>query len=255
MDANKQPGAVECWCLHGAVGMTADWRGLAAAMEPRGISVRGFDLWKLLQCKAVGLAEAGEMVNRECAAVGEPGKRILVGYSLGGRLALHALLAGGGTMWDAAVVVSAHPGLLTDDERTARREADALWAARALQGDWRDFLRDWEAQPILQGAYSPTIAMPDRGTLSARRNEVARSFLCWSLGAQTPLWERLGEIACPVLWVAGEQDGKFRTLAERAVEKLPNAQLWIAPGAGHRVPWDSAREFAVRVTGFITGNG
>jgi 2-succinyl-6-hydroxy-2,4-cyclohexadiene-1-carboxylate synthase len=254
MNEIKQPGSVECWCLHGAVGATGDWRGLAAAMEPRGISVRGFDLWKILQCRGVDLPGAGGIVNRECAALGGPGKRILVGYSLGGRLALHSLLGDGGGMWDAAVIVSAHPGLEEDDERAKRRETDALWATRALQGDWREFLRDWEAQPVLRGAEHQSDDLADRGALVARRNEIARSFVCWSLGAQMPLWERLAEIRCPVLWMAGGRDGKFRAIAERAVEKLPNARIWIAPGAGHRVPWEAAGEFAERMADFADGD-
>lgn len=235
------------------MGMAGDWNGLAKAMEPRGILVRGFDLWKLLKCQAVGLTETGAILNRECGTIGGPGKRILVGYSLGGRLALHALLDESRGIWDAAVIVSAHPGLEMDDERAARRKADTQWSARTLQGDWTELLRDWELQPVLRRAEHPLNAMPDRIALAKRRSEVARSFVCWSLGEQMPLWERLREISCPVLWVAGEQDGKFRSLAVRAVEKLPNARLWIAPDAGHRVPWEAPGAFAERLAGFIAG--
>ena len=57
-----------------------------------------------------------------------------------------------------------------------------------------------------------------------RRREIARSFVDWSLGAQEPLWDRLHEITIPVLWVAGENDAKFRALAERAVALIPQRQ-------------------------------
>lgn len=93
--------------------------------------------------------------------------------------------------------------------------------------------------------------MPDRRMLEGRRRSVARSFIDWSLGAQEPLWERLGEIACPVLWVAGERDGKFRELALRAADmSVRPPSSWIAPEAGHRVPWESA-EFSTRVGEFL----
>jgi len=220
-------------------------------MAPRGISVHGFDLWKILQCRAVDLAGAGGIVNRECEAVGQAAKRVLVGYSMGGRLALHSLLADKGRMWDAAVIISAHPGLEINTERAARREVDASWSARALHGDWREFSRDWQAQPVLQSVRQTDAALPDRMGLVTRRNEVARSFVCWSLGAQMPLWPRLAEIRCPLLWVAGEVDGKFSELAKRAVAALPDARLWIAPGSGHRVPWEAGEAFAARLAGFI----
>ena len=89
------------------------------------------------------------------------------------------------------------------------------------------------------------------GRLMQRRREVARSFVDWSLGAQEPLWTRLGEISIPVLWIAGENDAKFRALAERATALMPNAHLAIAPGAGHRVPWEAETWFAEKVSHFL----
>ena len=162
---------------------------------------------------------------------------------MGARLALHALLDGG--PWDAAVLVAPHPGLESEAERAARRASDAEWAERALCGEWGGFLERWNAQPVL----ADSARLPDAGEL--RRREVARSFIDWSLGAQDPLWERLGEIRCPVLWVVGERDEKFRALAERALPRLPRGELWVAPGAGHRVPWDAPEAFAAKVGEFL----
>jgi len=145
------------------------------------------------------------------------------------------------------VIVSAHPGLEEEAERVARRERDAAWAARALRGEWREFLGSWDGQAVLAGG----AALPDRGALEPRRNSVARSFIDWSLGAQRSLWEQLERIDCPLLWVAGERDEKFRGLAERAIAgSPPRSELWVAPGCGHRVPWESA-DFAARVGEFL----
>lgn len=217
------------WCLHGAVGQAADWQGFAVP----GWAVKRVDLWRFLECCPMPLAGFGRALNAEAAATA--GKKVLVGYSMGARLALHALLDRG--PWDAAVLVAPHPGLESEPERTERRESDAVWASRALSGDWADFLAAWNAQPVLadSGARPPLSAN--------RRREVARSFIDWSLGAQEPLWDRLGEIPCPVLWCTGERDGKFTRLAERAVAHLEKGERWVAPGAGHRVPWDAPDAF------------
>jgi pimeloyl-ACP methyl ester carboxylesterase len=48
-----------------------------------------------------------------------------------------------------------------------------------------------------------------------------------------PLWERLGELTIPVTLVVGERDEKFRAIAERMRERLPDARLAVIPGAGH----------------------
>ena len=156
---------------------------------------------------------------------------------------MHALLNGG--PWDAAVLIAPNPGLESETERAARREADAEWASRALSDEWPDFLEAWNAQPVLA-------ASDRRQSLSAHfRREVARSFVDWSLGAQEPLWGRLGEIGCPVLWCTGERDGKFTSLAERAVASLKDGERWVAPGAGHRVPWDAPEAFRDKVGEFL----
>lgn len=95
------------------------------------------------------------------------------------------------------------------------------------------------------------LGLADRVGLVGRRREIARSFIDWSLGAQERLWDRLGEIACPLLWIVGEEDAKFRALAERAVPRISQAELWIAPAAGHRVPWDTSAAFQRRVAAFL----
>jgi len=83
------------------------------------------------------------------------------------------------------------------------------------------------------------------------RREIARSFVDWSLGAQEPMWDQLGRIRIPVLWVVGERDKKFYDLGRRAVSLMPQACLAVAPGAGHRVPWECGAWFAARVMGFL----
>jgi 2-succinyl-6-hydroxy-2,4-cyclohexadiene-1-carboxylate synthase len=181
------------------------------------------------------MPEFGKRLNADAAGeISRSQRRILIGYSMGGRLALHALLEGG--PWDAAIIISANPGLRDPEQASQRRSQDAHWATRALTESWSDFLRAWNDQPILGGAMRDE--RQDK-KLIQRRREIARSFVDWSVGNQENLWERLTEIKIPVLWIAGEQDQKFSTIAQEAVTKSPNFSLAIAPAAGHRVPWEN----------------
>lgn len=229
--------------------MAADWRGLSKHLAAGGIGTRAVDLWRFLECDPLPLVEFGKALNADASGrVFRGNGRALAGYSMGGRMALHALLEKNHP-WQAAVLVSANPGLENEAERAARRAADTGWATRALTGNWQEFLNDWNAQAVLGDT-----PMRDPGasaSLAQRRREVARSFVDWSLGAQEPLWDRLGEITVPVLWIAGENDSKFRALAEHASSLMPRSSLAIAPDAGHRVPWEAAGWFAETVTGFL----
>ncbi len=248
-DERRAAGPLECWCLHGAVGIAADWRGLAKQLATSGIGTRAVDLWRFLDCCPMPLPDFGIALNADASGeVFRGSGRALLGYSMGGRMALHALLENAHP-WQAAVIVSAHPGLENEIDRASRRASDTEWATRALTGNWQQFLDAWNAQPVLGEA---SIRDPQAsGRLMQRRREIARSFIDWSLGAQEPLWDRLGEISIPVLWIVGENDEKFRTLAERAVSQIPNAHLAIAPGTGHRAPWEAETWFVDQVARFL----
>ena len=125
-DERREAGPLECWCLHGAVGMAADWRGFAKNLAASGIGSRAVDLWRFLDCGPMSLAEFAKALNAEAGGeVFRGSGRALAGYSMGGRLALHALLESGHP-WQAAVIVSGHPGLESD--RSVRRSADTAWA-------------------------------------------------------------------------------------------------------------------------------
>lgn len=135
------------WCLHGAVGMAADWKQFAGEMVADGHEVRRVDLWRYLDCCPMEMPEFARAFCEEVRSGGS-GENILVGYSMGGRLALQVLVetAAGGEpdLFRSAVIVSAHPGLSTDRDRVMRMAADAEWAGRALVGEWSEFLESWE---------------------------------------------------------------------------------------------------------------
>ncbi len=249
-EAERREGnALECWCLHGAVGAAADWRECGKRLATAGVGTRAVDLWRFLEEESLPPEDFARELNAEASGeVDQGGARALLGYSMGGRLALHALLENDHP-WQAAVIVSAHAGLESDAERAARRTNDTSWATKALMGNWGKFLGAWDAQPVFGNALPRD---PAAGAALVRnRREIARAFVDWSLAAQSPLWPALGEIDVPVLWIAGENDPKFVDLAGRAVERIPQGELAIAPGAGHRVPWENPEWFVEKVSRFL----
>ena len=251
-DERREAGPMECWCLHGSLGMAADWRGFAKRLAAAKTGSRAVDVWRFLEAQSLPLADFGRVLNTDAAGAElRGGGRALLGYSMGGRLALHALLEND-HRWQAAVLVATHPGLESAAEREARRAADAGWATMALTANWQQFVDAWNAQPILGRSLPRDPQATAR--LVTRRREIACGFVNWSLGAQQALWDRLHEITIPVLWVAGEHDAKFRALAERAVPLMPRATLAIAPAAGHRVPWEAEEWLANQVAAFLRGD-
>lgn len=161
---------------------------------------------------------------------------VLLGYSMGGRLALQLLER---QRFAKAIIVSA--GLNAPDD--ARRVRDEEWARRFEGEEWAAVMRDWNAQPVF-GGHSLL-----RNENDYDRRELARQLREWSPAVLPP--PRLEAIETPLLWIAGERDLKYVEIARAAVARLPHAELWICPDAGHRVPWEQPDAFVQRLRVFL----
>lgn len=238
------------WALHGAVGMADDWKVFSSHMAEHGHMTRRVDLWRFLSCCPMSLREFGQALNEEVRRVDE--NPVLLGYSMGARLALHALLDDP-ELWEGSVLVAPHIGL-AEEERPARQVKDAEWATKALSRDWGGFLDEWNSQDVLsnKSTESSELGLGDRRMLGPRRQQVARSFMDWSTGVQDDLRVELKRIASPVLWVVGDEDEKFKAIGQEGVNLLPRAELSCVEGSGHRVPWEQPKVFANKVASWIT---
>ena len=198
---------------------------------------------------AVDLWDAAGRIG---AAVGDAvGPAAYVGYSMGGRLALHLALARPDLV-RALVLVGATPGIEDDSERAARRAADDALAASIERDGLEAFLERWLAGPLF--ASLP----PDAQGMEARRENtaagLAASLRTTGTGVQDVLWDRLGEVACPVLLVVGGLDAKFRALAERMLPRFgaaSTARLAVLEGAGHACHLERPDAFAETVVAFL----
>ncbi len=219
--------------LHGNIGSTADWDGFPGeAVDLWEYSKLPFWEWAFEFCREVREKESDS-------------GNYLVGYSLGGRLALHALIAEP-DLWDGAVIIGAHPGLCCVEDRMARRMSDAVWAGWAGHWEWDTFLEKWNAQGVLAGG-KPSLAQK---SLESRREAVAQGFENWSLGAQEDLRERLRSVSTKVLWVTGEADVKFTSIGQEMATSLPNCEHVVVEDCGHRVIFEQPEVLSKLVAEF-----
>ncbi|MFR4222751.1 MAG: hypothetical protein ACLT38_03075 [Akkermansia sp.] len=163
------------------------------------MEARALNLWKYLECCPKSLKDMGRVLCSEIAA--QDKHPWLCGYSLGGRLAMQAVLAHP-PLWKGAVFVSANPGMEDETAKAARRAKDAEWAVKCLSAPWEDFLKEWDAQGVFEGGPPP----PDRSSLKPWRKSISRAFIDWSVGAQKNLAPLLNQSPVPQLWIAGQRD-------------------------------------------------
>ena len=241
--------------LHGFMGSSADWRDVIAALGERAFCI-AVDLPG--HGSSLGLPPETYTIEGATRAVIDTLDRLeverptVVGYSMGGRLALFLALrypercAG-------LFLESASPGLESEVERASRRAADEEKAKRLESGDFKEFLLEWYRQPLFA-----TLARDEallRQTIEARRRndpvELARSLRGMGVGNQPSLWGELKDLAVPALAVAGDLDERYATISSRMASISPRIEPLVIPGVGHNVRAEAPTEYAALLRRFL----
>lgn len=162
----------------------------------------------------------------------------LLGYSMGGRLAIEMTQTIDTTPLRRMVLVSTTAGIEEDAARAARAAEDAERAKRIRAMGTRDFIDMWQSHPII--ATQARIPDPFREQMMVRRytrdpEGLANSALGGGTGSMTPWWASLPECAIPALILTGAEDEKYVAIGERLRDALPYATHHTIEGAGHTV--------------------
>lgn len=167
----------------------------------------------------------------------------LVGYSLGGRLALDYALNADNPNLLGTMLEGANIGLATEAERRARWQNDLAWAARFRSEPIKTVLADWYRQPVFAD-----LSDKQRADLIEKRQhndgtKIAEMLLATSLAKQNDYrssdWRN-------VTFLIGERDQKFRQMAEE--NGLPHR---LIAGAGHNAHWENPEGFAAELFGIM----
>ena len=180
----------------------------------------------------------------------------LLGYSLGGRVALSLAVAAPAQI-DRLILESASPGLASSVERSDRLQSDERLAEILDRDGLEAFVDRWEQVPLLssQRTLAPTVRdRLRRQRLQGNAIGLAGSLRGMGTGMMPPMYDRLPEVTCPTLLVVGDLDQKYRTVGETLALGLPDAKLLVVPGAGHAVHLEQPDLFAGLVSEFLDPN-
>jgi 2-succinyl-6-hydroxy-2,4-cyclohexadiene-1-carboxylate synthase len=177
-------------------------------------------------------------------------RSIVIGYSLGGRIALHLAL-GHPQLVERLVVIGATGGLDSEKERAERRVADESLADHLEDIGVDAFLDEWLSQPMFASLTAEQSFRELRATNSAAG--LASSLRLCGTGTQESLWSRLGELTMPVLVIAGANDEKFTHLGHRLVESIgTNASIQLIDNAGHSAQLEDPTATASAITKWLS---
>lgn len=194
--------------------------------------------------------DAGRPISFEgCVAAvlaRSPRRSALAGYSMGGRIALHAALSAPERV-QRLVLVACGPGIESAEERAERSAADRRLAAEIAGAPIERFADRWCAQPMFAEDPPEVDALARADYLRNRPDALANVLRGIGQGEMTPLWDRLHELSMPVTVIAGERDAKFTKIARRMVSAAPHGRLVLVPG-GHRLPLESPAAVAAAIS-------
>ena len=133
-------------------------------------------------------------------------------------------------------LISTHPGLSSETERSKRETKDQKWVSLLEQEGIQKFVEQWETIPLWHSQKT----LPDE-LLSEQKNirlghnplQLAHSLKTVGLAKMPDYGQRLSELNIPVDLIVGEKDLKFVDLAKSMDAHLNTSTMFKIENCGH----------------------
>ena len=169
----------------------------------------------------------------------------LVGYSMGGRLALHVAAARPERIL-SLLTIGAHAGL-DEEAREGRRRGDEALAQRIETDGLEAFVDYWSSLPLFEGLKRRGPSFLAQVRAARMDNDVAglaESLRGMGAGAMRPVWQELNRVKVPSTFVAGQLDHRYAASARRLAASVPNGRVVLVQRAGHTVHQERPEAFS-----------
>jgi len=247
--------------LHGFMGRGEDWKAVAESITPAvrclcpdlpGHGAQRYDIPNA----TTGITDIAAALIEYLDGSGI-GTCTLIGYSMGGRIALHTALHYPNRI-SRLVLVSTSPGLRTEPERTSRFEQDQrLQQELADMGDesaeFEAFLRRWYQQPLFSElAKKPALLEPlIQCRMKNNPPALSASLRALSVASQPDCWKELQQLGMPTLVVVGKKDEKYCRIGNKMAALFPKGRLEIIEGCSHSPHVESPEQFIAIMNSFL----
>lgn len=243
--------------LHGFTGDTTTWNTVSHALKSD-FSIIAIDILGHGKTNKSPYVEDYQMENVASQILSlidicADGKVHLLGYSMGGRLALY-LAVHFPERFHSLILESASPGLATQQERDERRDRDNALADKIEANGIAWFVDFWENLSLWESQKSLSQDVLQSQREQRLRNDplgLANSLRGMGTGVQPSVWGALPKLTLPTLLLVGEHDHKFVMINELMAQAIPSAMLVTIPNAGHTAHLENPTAFIAQVRQFL----
>lgn len=231
--------------LHGFLGAQTDWQAIVKQLTDQFycvcIDLPGHGLSPSLTLPTPGFELIAKHIQAAIDSLSIE-KYHLLGYSLGGRIALH--LARNNTQKLLSLSLeSCHPGLQTLEEKQLRAKNDLSWSKKLTDLPIEAFLALW----YQQGVFAELSIEARQKLIEKRRHNnpvgLINIYLASSLSEQSNLWELPASLPFPCHYIVGGDDSKFLALATRWQQQA-SVKVRVVEQAGHNVHLAAPQEYS-----------
>jgi 2-succinyl-6-hydroxy-2,4-cyclohexadiene-1-carboxylate synthase len=192
----------------------------------------------------------GRIEEVATAARAADGPVVLCGYSLGGRLALHAAVRDP-SLYAGLVVLGSAAGIDEPSAREARVAADEKLASWMETQPIEKIVEIWERQPLFADQTERLIEAQRPGRLTQEPRQLAVLLRTAGQGTMEPIWGRLALLDIPVLALAGSRDERYRRAARRIAAEAPRGYAAVIEHAGHAAHLQRPDDFVDALVAFL----
>lgn len=179
-------------------------------------------------------------------------QRTWLGYSMGGRLALHAACTF--PQWfEALFLESCQPGIVDSTARTQRYTLDQKRALSIRNEGLEHFVQHWYQAPLFASLHQHPKRYQQmfKQRIQHNADAVADTLQMLSPGYQTDVWEQLSTLKMPVGLLGGQEDHKYTQLLSQMHKLIPDSQCTLLPDVGHNVHFESPSQWQQIVLAFL----
>jgi 2-succinyl-6-hydroxy-2,4-cyclohexadiene-1-carboxylate synthase len=253
-----EPSKKTILLLHGFTGSANDWTDVFQKIDKRFNKI-ALDLighGKSNSPTSINYYVAESLVNQIEQVINylKLEETILLGYSMGGRVALNFALTKPDLI-KGLILESSSAGIKNEKERTARQTSDEELATYIENNRLEDFAAMWLDQELfgtLRRFSNDKLKRMKEERAKNSKTGLANSLRGFGTGVMPYLGSELSNLKIPVFLITGELDDKFTQINQSLKKSIPSTKYKLITAAGHNTHLEEPKKFIEAVNSFLS---